>query len=226
MDLPVELRLMIAEEVMSYYQNLTWLWLCEEKGKRRGYFVAGRSGSRQQRDVVYHITRLHVSRQLRAETLHLWKKYAVLRFKMDTSIKSDFRADQPLKGFTFFADHARTKNMDVIPRVVIDSQHSTYFHFPSYFPTCIWQLESFAVDNCCSDVRIVVNPGFSDDDIANHPAAYPSFLHTTVQKRYTGKRHWKFCPGEKYRKQLEQISHERLTADDSQLLLEFLQTGI
>lgn len=89
MKLPAELRLIIFEYAMGHGQDLFWRWKSAEPGKLVGYFVTKRlvqgagyfdPPATNEKAGYNIITRLHVSRQLRAETLHLWEKFAVLHF--------------------------------------------------------------------------------------------------------------------------------------------------
>jgi hypothetical protein len=87
MDLPTELRLMIAEYALSYEEGLVWRWKSTAQGKRVGCF----------KDKATHInglniyrskptTRLALCRRLHQETADLWARSTTVYF--DTSMSS------------------------------------------------------------------------------------------------------------------------------------------
>lgn len=110
MDLPTEIRVMIAKYALAYDDGLVWRWIEQPDGKCVGKFC-------DMNTFIYSdklgapIEVLCLTRQLHQETMHLWPKMNELCFDGERYNLSDYQwTSSPLNcaiaDFTFYLDHA------------------------------------------------------------------------------------------------------------------------
>jgi len=117
MELPTELRLMIAEYALASEEGLFWYWKAKYYAKRVGAFI-----DRQTYDRDHHITRLCLSRQLRQETSNLWTRVNTVHFdgSQDAYTSSRTSAMSAVEDYEYFIRHHTKRTLSRIPTVVIN----------------------------------------------------------------------------------------------------------
>ena len=126
MELPTEIRLIIAEYALASEEGLFWYWKTESTGKKTGGFK-NRFQQPQTRwlaewHYVNPITLLYLSRQLQQETSNLWARVNTLHFDGSQTAYTGDRtsAVSAVRAYEYFIRHHVTRNLPRIPTVVID----------------------------------------------------------------------------------------------------------
>lgn len=122
MDLPVELRIMIADYALSYDDGLLWSWTVRPDGTRVGRFSDGYC-SLETSGPSYILDALCLSRQLRRETANIMLKVNDIHFR--TSMDIDFEEDgavskavnNTVDDLDFFLSHVETS---IIPSLAVN----------------------------------------------------------------------------------------------------------
>jgi hypothetical protein len=123
MDLPTEIRVMIAEHVLTFDGGVLWRWTSRSDGTRVGRFYIANS-ARYGKDLGPPVDMLCLSHQLHQETAWLWLKLNELHFDGDIRSLPDFedglhKFERAINDFAFFRSHVDT-NLPVIPRFIIE----------------------------------------------------------------------------------------------------------
>jgi hypothetical protein len=132
MDLPTELRLIIAEYALSYEEGLRWEWKCPMiPGKMVGFFK-DRATSANGRPIYRDdpTTRLCISRQLRNETSRLWAKCKTTTLYFDGILQmpgiEHGNVFNAVEACRYFIHHKKTGQLARTPSLALEGKCFSY----------------------------------------------------------------------------------------------------
>lgn len=254
MKLPAELRLFIFEYSMAHDQDLYWCWKSEAPGRRIGHFVSTLTiywpgshitkQSRTEENAGHNIiTRLHVSRQLQAETQHLWEKFAILHFD-----GQDVAPDSPtpcpwsyhifadleraILAYKFFVHHPRVRNTPRVPRLVIHATEDLNRQIYRYPLRDLLVNNQLSHDPRISDMRLVVQDGhtLANLAVAGGIVGCEGYFRRMVESldAHYGLSHRRFriFPDPELKKHVEELPRGEMDDKEREAVMNLLQNGV
>lgn len=226
MDLPTEIRVMIAKYALKYENGLIWRWMEQPDGRRIGRFCDPRVIDACKGDFGHPVDKLCLSRQLYQETAQMWFTINVLCFDGNHSHLSNYQWTPTIKlalsDWTFFLSHGSAIN-------AIKLDFTIYGHSVEKYPTELLKLSALTMSSLHINLRLIdfgwhvgqrTRRGVLD--FMKHGTT--NLTSSRLDELVGAERRWRVFPTVFTRYEL-QVAAQNFSEDEHQLMLDWIENG-